>query len=856
MAAQRYVMPKKPRKPPPAPTPTPVPPPVPIVIDQPPIVTPPPPTTNPSGFSWKVMKIGAGGWVTGIDIAADGTKVIRTDTYGGYVWNGSAWAQLVTSTALPAGYYGFNGSGDAISTGGVYSICIAPSNTSRFYMVFDGYVFRSDNSGATWSTPTNTQFTNCNPNETGAKVTGPKIAVDPQNADVVYVGTAEQGMYKSADAGASWTHDTGVATNTTTRAVIIAFDPSSSVSGSPAKTQGIYASSYGNGVYHSTNGGTSWTLTTGTPTTHVHMVCTSAGVVWLTAASGANTLWKYASSTWTNVVTGTQTDRGQTIAIDPADSTKMYIGMDSGNLITSTDSGGSWTNPNFNDTRTATDIPWLEAANETYMSNGNMMFDPSQSHVLYFSEGIGVWKTAAPGATTAWTSQSAGIEQLVVNTITVPPGGKPNIGCWDRPVFYSSDPAVYPSDYGPDPTHSHAIVMGWDISYLRSDPTKLVGLINWLGVEESGYSTDGGQTWTAFAAYPAGVQQGGCIGGCMTRIGASTVVWLPENGCTGYYSTNNGGSWTILKITGINTVTPVSVCLSQQRGSAGNLTINGEMASAGAVTFDAATLITIYGGNQNEAVNNYTITGTNAIGGGINETIAGPTPFSTVSTSLSFKTVTQVSISAAGLCAVTIGNRGESGWGQAYYLNRHVICGDANDDYYAFNNGTENSDGSGTNADGAIAGVYKSTDGITWTKVTAGRFNTYVTDYYNAKLRAVPGNPGHLFYTAGDVGGSIFGSFFRSTNGGSSWTAVANVLEVKDFSFGKAASGGYPSVFIVGFLSGVYGIYRSDDNCVSWTALPTYPLGSIDQIGSITGDLDTYGKCYVGFSGSGCAYYG
>ena len=35
------------------------------------------------GTVWKPLRIGAGGWLTGIDIASDGTKVVRTDTYGG-----------------------------------------------------------------------------------------------------------------------------------------------------------------------------------------------------------------------------------------------------------------------------------------------------------------------------------------------------------------------------------------------------------------------------------------------------------------------------------------------------------------------------------------------------------------------------------------------------------------------------------------------------------------------------------------------------------------------------------------------------------------------------------------------------
>lgn len=707
-----------------------------------------------SAFSWKTLKIGAGGFITGIDIAIDGTKVIRTDTYGGYKWNGSAWVQLVTTNSMPAADSGFDASGDNRSDGGVYAICIAPSNTARFYMLYKGYVFRSDNSGVTWTRTAFTQVSGCDPNDSQGnpyhKLTGPKIAVDPQNADVCYVGTAADGMFKTADAGASWTHDTGVATSTTAHAVIIAFDPSSSVVG--GKKQGIYASSYGRGVYHSTDGGANWTLTTGTPTTHVHMVCSVSGIVWLTAASGTHVLWKYASATWTNVNSGSQTGRGQSIAIDPADEQKMYVGIDSGDIITSTNGGANWTNPSFANTRSGVgDVPWLGATSESYMSLGDMMFDPSQSHVLYFAEGIGVWKTAVPGATTAWTSQSAGIEQLVTNMVLVPPAGKPVVCCWDRPVFYSANLDAYPSGHGPN--YDNAIVMGWHADYSPADAAFVVGLFNWFGAEESGYSSNGGQTWTNFAAVPP-LMTDVHIGGSIAAGSNTNFVWVANgydgvaNDGTPYYTTNGGASWTQVSISGVPTT-------------------------------------------------------------------------------------------------------GETGWGHQYPNNRHILCADrvnANT-FYMYNNGAE--------SDASFVGVYKSTNsGVDWTRVKTTRFTGYSIDYFNAILRAVPLNAGHLFYTGGNVGGSIQGSFFRSTDAGSNWSAVSNVVEVRAFGFGKAAAGGYPAVFIMGWVSGVWGIWRSDDNCSSWTKIGDFPLGIFDDPTWIEGDMSTYGKCYVGYRGTGCVYYG
>ena len=39
--------------------------------------------------NWQTLDVGAGGFVDGIDIAPDGTMVVRTDTYGAYIWNGT-----------------------------------------------------------------------------------------------------------------------------------------------------------------------------------------------------------------------------------------------------------------------------------------------------------------------------------------------------------------------------------------------------------------------------------------------------------------------------------------------------------------------------------------------------------------------------------------------------------------------------------------------------------------------------------------------------------------------------------------------------------------------------------------------
>lgn len=101
------------------------------------------------------------------------------------------------------------------------------------------------------------------------------------------------------------------------------------------------------------------------------------------------------------------------------------------------------------------------------------------------------------------------------------------------------------------------------------------------------------------------------------------------------------------------------ICASQTPGAAGDLTINGALASGGVATITAEgierqVLITCAG---NETGKTFTVYGTNATGNEISDTVAGPNA-TTGTTSKFFRTVTRVAISAAAAGAVTVGTNG------------------------------------------------------------------------------------------------------------------------------------------------------------------------------------------------------
>ncbi|MDQ3920485.1 MAG: hypothetical protein M3348_18650 [Acidobacteriota bacterium] len=83
---------------------------------------------------------------------------------------------------------------------GRIGIAVAPANPARVYAIVDakaGGLYRSDDAGATWTLISNQ-----------ARIWGRgwyfcKIAVDPKNADTVYVSNTS--LYRSTDAGRTWT---------------------------------------------------------------------------------------------------------------------------------------------------------------------------------------------------------------------------------------------------------------------------------------------------------------------------------------------------------------------------------------------------------------------------------------------------------------------------------------------------------------------------------------------------------------------------------------------------------------------------------------------------------------------------
>ncbi|WP_125775290.1 cellulose binding domain-containing protein [Antribacter gilvus] len=118
------------------------------------------------------------------------------------------------------------------------------------------------------------------------------------------------------------------------------------------------------------------------------------------------------------------------------------------------------------------------------------------------------------------------------------------------------------------------------------------------------------------------------------------------------------------------------------------------------------------------------------------------------------------------------------------------------------------------------------------------------------KFAAVPGRAGDVWLAGGETDGTY--GMWRSTDRGATFTKFAAVQEGDVVGFGKAAPGRtYPAVYTSSKIGGVRGIFRSDDAGATWVRINDDEHQFAWTGNAITGDPDVYGRVYLGTNGRG-----
>jgi hypothetical protein len=536
-------------------------------------------------YNWQNVNIGAGGFVDGIfyDPHNANTIYARTDIGGLYKTtnDGTTWNQLLD-------FVGNNTTGSQNGTQsqliGVLSFAIDPENSNNIYADVgeysgtNGAVFYSTNAGQTWSQTNSSFYVGGNSNGRGD---GEQIAVDPNDSNIVLLGSNNAGLWESTNAGHSFTRiAAGVFSPTSTTFVV--FDPTSGTAGNPSQTiyVGIDSTSTGTNLYKTTNGGSSWaqvTIGSGSgPASFLpgHAVL-SGGNLYLGYANAETPngtlsgggVYRYTPSTgaWANIAPLAASGFGYDgVAADPNNPNTIvvttfndYSGPDRiWRTVNANAATPAWTelydystaqNSGYNGydtTRNTTNAPWT-AANGDGIGNwaAAVAIDPNNSNQLMYGTGEGIWATnnlSNGGANTqltaanSWYFPDTGIEFTAVGGVAATTAGTPLYSAMGDIGGFANTTLTY------SPAAGDVGGSGYATDYAGTVPGA-AAIVGSMGTTNGTYTTNG-TTFSAFAKNPSSgtAYSGGSIA---ESANGTTIVWAPS-GQLPYYTTNHGASWT------------------------------------------------------------------------------------------------------------------------------------------------------------------------------------------------------------------------------------------------------------------------------------------------------------------------
>jgi photosystem II stability/assembly factor-like uncharacterized protein len=533
----------------------------------------------PVPYTWKSVAIVGGGFVDGFVFhpAAKDVLYARTDMGGAYRRNPDSkrWEPMLDWIPYAD-----------LNLMGVESIAVDASDPNKVYLacgtytapdVPDGAILRSSDRGRTF------QRSNVpikfGGNEAG-RGNGERMAVDPNDGRILFLGTRKNGLWKSQDGAVTWAKVTSFPKDVLqltpeeaklpawsgggrSTVVFVVFDPKSGVSGKPSKTLFVGVSVMGRpGIYRSDDGGQSWKVVPGQPSQYRpnHAVLASDGTLFVTFGTDPGPMPMVDGAVWK---LDTRTGKWTDITPDKPDAERKFgyaaVSVDASNpkviiassfyrpkaedVFRSSDGGATW-KPIFGsggvfDYTLApyvkdTDIHWLF----------DVEIDPANPDHAMFTTGYGGWEThdltnLDKGLPTHWTVMSPGIEETVALALYSPTKGAhvvTAVGDYSGFVHWDLDkPAPGGNPKPPFLGNTH------DVSGGELNPNVIVRVGRGRNDGPNvGYSLDAGKTWRVPASFPDPAAKAGHIA---VSANGATWVWTPE-GHVPHVTSDKGAKWT------------------------------------------------------------------------------------------------------------------------------------------------------------------------------------------------------------------------------------------------------------------------------------------------------------------------
>ncbi|MGQ4648010.1 WD40/YVTN/BNR-like repeat-containing protein [Lyngbya aestuarii] len=517
--------------------------------------------TTPNGelYEWSDVKIGAGGFVTGLVIHPTVPDIVyaRTDVGGVFRWNpaNQTWKQLLRADNVPHQ-----------TPINIESVAIAPSNPNILYAatgaytktdekgVTPGTLLKSSDRGNTW------QVLNLKLPMGGNEPwrwTGERLAVDPNNTSVVYFGSRLDGLWHSEDSGASWNQvspsmvplgEPHPETDRRAGVTYAVFDPSlGTVDG---KTKVIYAGVSGKGIYRTTDAGTTWQLLSGGPSTDLvpqQGALTKNGELITTfyrqQDDSRGGVWKFARDSWQNI-TPEQGKNYSAVAVDPNKPDTIFVvtyPMTPNGVYRSDNGGANWVSLK----NRLDKLPWWPSWSFWSLSGGIAVspFHPGQ---VWLTNGIGVWQTEnGYDNQVKWSAAVNGIEETVTfDAISTPDGASLITAIADFDGFRHESLSSFPKK-----SHENEVFnTTTSIAYSSKNPNFVVSVgashhEPW--VRRAGFSTDNARTWQNFPSIKKKTHPDDLVFGnvAVSATNTKNIVWQPSNSKPPYFTKDRGATW-------------------------------------------------------------------------------------------------------------------------------------------------------------------------------------------------------------------------------------------------------------------------------------------------------------------------